>query len=113
MIYLIVSELPCILSTIYSKEKRVNVINWLCKQGMWLRRFVYYSTILGILILVNYAYSYIGGDDVNKKKPLPFGVENFENLRQEDFYYVDKTMLIWELLENWAQVSLITRPRRF
>ena len=34
-------------------------------------------------------------------------------LQAEDFYYVDKTMLIKELLDNWAEVNLFTRPRRF
>lgn len=48
-----------------------------------------------------------------KKKRLPIGIENFEKLRTEDFYYVDKTMLIKELLDQWAEVTLFTRPRRF
>ena len=47
------------------------------------------------------------------KKKLPIGIENFAKLQAEDFYYVDKTMLIKELLENWAEVNLFTRPRRF
>lgn len=49
----------------------------------------------------------------NRKKKLPIGVENFEELRSEDFYYVDKTVLIRELLTHWAKVNLFTRPRRF
>lgn len=44
---------------------------------------------------------------------LPVGVENFEKIRIEDFYYVDKTGLIRELLEDWGEVNLFTRPRRF
>lgn len=48
-----------------------------------------------------------------RKKKLPIGVENFEEIRTEDFYYVDKTGLIRELLENWGKVNLFTRPRRF
>lgn len=48
-----------------------------------------------------------------RKKKLPIGIENFEELQTEDFYYVDKTNLIKELLENWAKVNLFTRPRRF
>lgn len=48
-----------------------------------------------------------------KKKKLPIGVENFEEIRTEDFYYVDKTGLIRDLLENWGKVNLFTRPRRF
>lgn len=49
----------------------------------------------------------------NRKKKLPIGVENFEKLLTEDFYYVDKTILIRELLDHWAEVNLFTRPRRF
>ena len=48
-----------------------------------------------------------------KKKKLPIGIENFEKLQMEDFYYVDKTYLIKELLDHWAEVNLFTRPRRF
>lgn len=38
------------------------------------------------------------------QKKLPIGIENFAKLQAEDFYYVDKTMLIKELLDNWAEV---------
>ena len=48
-----------------------------------------------------------------RKKKLPIGIENFEELRKEDFYYIDKTGLIIELLHNWGAVNLFTRPRRF
>lgn len=48
-----------------------------------------------------------------RKKKLPIGIENFEEIRKEDFYYVDKTGLISELLHNWGSVNLFTRPRRF
>lgn len=44
---------------------------------------------------------------------LPVGIENFEEIRRERFYYVDKTGLIRELLNNWGKVNLFTRPRRF
>ncbi len=47
------------------------------------------------------------------KKMLPVGVEDFEKLIKEGFYFVDKTGMIAELLRNPAQVSLFTRPRRF
>ena len=47
------------------------------------------------------------------EKKLPIGVENFEELIQEDFYYVDKTELIADLLKNRGKVNLFTRPRRF
>lgn len=48
-----------------------------------------------------------------EKKKLPVGIENFEEIRSEGFYYVDKTGLIRDLLENWGKVNLFTRPRRF
>lgn len=47
------------------------------------------------------------------KAKLPMGIENFERIRKEGFYYVDKTGLIRDFLENPAYVSLFTRPRRF
>lgn len=47
------------------------------------------------------------------KKKFPIGIENFEEIRTKGFYYVDKTGLIKELLENWGKVTLFTRPRRF
>lgn len=47
------------------------------------------------------------------KKKLPIGIESFEKIRIEDFYYIDKTGLIKALLYNWGEVNLFTRPRRF
>lgn len=47
------------------------------------------------------------------KKRLPVGVEGFEKIVTNDFYFVDKTMFISELLHNWGEVNLFTRPRRF
>lgn len=44
---------------------------------------------------------------------LPVGIENFEEIRKQDFYYVDKTGLIVDLMANWGKVNLFTRPRRF
>ena len=44
---------------------------------------------------------------------LPMGIENFKRIRTEGYYYVDKTGLIRDLLQNQAYVSLFTRPRRF
>ena len=44
---------------------------------------------------------------------LPIGIEDFEEIRTEGFYYVDKTGMITELLHNWGKVNLFTRPRRF
>ncbi len=47
------------------------------------------------------------------KKMLPIGMEDFEKLRMKNCYYVDKTGLIRDLLNNWSDVTLFTRPRRF
>ena len=44
---------------------------------------------------------------------LPIGIENFQEIRTQGFYYVDKTGFITELLHNWGKVNLFTRPRRF
>ena len=44
---------------------------------------------------------------------LPVGIENFEDIRKLGFYYIDKTKLIEQLLDNWGKVNLFTRPRRF
>ena len=44
---------------------------------------------------------------------LPIGIDGFEKIRTNDFYYVDKTLFIKELLQNWGEVNLFTRPRRF
>ena len=49
----------------------------------------------------------------DSRKKLPIGVENFEELRHEDFYYVDKTYMIRDILRNLSKVTLFTRPRRF
>ncbi len=51
--------------------------------------------------------------EVNMMKKIPVGIENFEEFSSENFYYVDKTMFIAELLRNWGKVNLFTRPRRF
>lgn len=44
---------------------------------------------------------------------LPMGIENFERIRKDGFYYVDKTGLIRDLIQNMSYVNLFTRPRRF
>lgn len=49
----------------------------------------------------------------NGKKRIPIGYEDFKQIIDGGFYYVDKTMLIYELLHNGGQNNLITRPRRF
>ena len=48
-----------------------------------------------------------------ERKMLPTGIESFEKLLRGNFYYVDKTGLIRDLLKNWGEVNLFTRPRRF
>lgn len=48
-----------------------------------------------------------------EKQRLPVGIEEFDEIRRENFYYVDKTSLIRELLVRWGKVNLFTRPRRF
>ena len=59
-------------------------------------------------------FSTKGGDRMKtEKKKLPIGIENFAELQKEEFYYVDKTNLIKELLGYQAKVTLFTRPRRF
>jgi hypothetical protein len=47
------------------------------------------------------------------KKPLPIGVDNFEKIVKEGYCYIDKTLLIKELLDLKGEVNLFTRPRRF
>lgn len=49
----------------------------------------------------------------SSKMKFPMEIENFEEIRMEGFYYVDKTGLIKELLTHWAKANLIIRPRRF
>lgn len=44
---------------------------------------------------------------------LPVGIEDFRDIRQQGFYYIDKTKLIEQLLDNWGKVNLFSRPRRF
>jgi len=52
-------------------------------------------------------------EEMEMRKKIPIGIENFEKLRSDDFYYIDKTGMIRELLNNGGEVSLFTRPRRF
>lgn len=46
-------------------------------------------------------------------KRLPVGLDDFKEIRKSEFYYIDKTKLIEQVLENWSKVNLFTRPRRF
>ena len=50
---------------------------------------------------------------MDKFLKLPVGIDNFEKIRRNGFYYVDKTSLIEQLFSNWGKVNLFTRPRRF
>ena len=50
---------------------------------------------------------------VKEKKRLPVGLENFEQIINDNYYYVDKTGLISELIRYGGMVNLFTRPRRF
>ncbi|MCD8015133.1 MAG: ATP-binding protein [Lachnospiraceae bacterium] len=50
---------------------------------------------------------------MSNKKRMPIGIDDFATIRSNDFYYIDKTGMIKELLDNWGQVNLFTRPRRF
>ena len=47
------------------------------------------------------------------RKKLPIGIESFEKIRNDNFYYIDKTGILRDLLLNWGEVNLFTRPRRF
>ena len=47
------------------------------------------------------------------KQKLPVGMDGFEKIRRNGFYYIDKTKLIEQLFLNWGEVNLFTRPRRF
>ena len=44
---------------------------------------------------------------------LPVGIDSFEKIRKNEFYYIDKTKLIEQLVETGGEVTLFTRPRRF
>lgn len=66
----------------------------------------------GVITASEGGLRYMTSKMISKKK-LPIGVDIFEKLIRQDFYYVDKTGLIADLLRNWGEVNLFTRPRRF
>ena len=70
--------------------------------------FVRQSAILELSIADYFLEAFM----VNELK-LPVGIENFNEIRKLGFYYIDKTMLIEQLLQGWGKVTLFTRPRRF
>ena len=65
---------------------------------------IFYSTDVG---------KWSVGTGIMVRKKLPIGIDGFEKIRTNDFYYADKTLFIKELLQNWGEVNLFTRPRRF
>ena len=50
---------------------------------------------------------------MEKKKRIPIGIEFYKQMVEKDYYYVDKTLLIKDILDQGGQVTLFTRPRRF
>ena len=50
---------------------------------------------------------------IGSRMKLPVGIESFEEIRTEGFYYIDKTGMIRDLIQSWGEVNLFTRPRRF
>lgn len=50
---------------------------------------------------------------MGEMRKLPVGIDDFEKLRRENFYYIDKTRMIQDLMSNLGKVNLFTRPRRF
>ena len=53
------------------------------------------------------------GDHMNKRKKIPIGIEDFKTLIERNCYYVDKMLMIRDILDSSAMVNLFTRPRRF
>ena len=48
-----------------------------------------------------------------ERRPLPIGIEDFKRLIDDEYYFVDKTLMIKELIESCTTIGLFTRPRRF
>lgn len=57
--------------------------------------------------------SFFTGEAHMELLKLPVGIDNFEKIRRNNFYYIDKTRLVEQALHNWSEVTLFTRPRRF
>ena len=72
------------------------------------------SGIYGIVRSTRYsACNYVKGEEKMKKMNIPVGISDFEKIRNSGFYFIDKSGLITEILKEKAEVTLITRPRRF
>ncbi len=65
------------------------------------------------VILLKNIFDLKGAKKVNRFKMLPIGIEDFKEIITQNFFYIDKTNMINELLCNWSKVNLFTRPRRF
>ena len=66
-----------------------------------------------IIIVTPLPYYRKRGDHMNKRKKIPIGIEDFKTLIDRNCYYVDKTLMIRDILDSGAMVNLFTRPRRF
>ena len=75
-------------------------------------RKVRYRLLCGSLLQYNQQRRGVNNMGEEKKR-LPVGLENFEQIIKDNYYYVDKTGLISELIRNGGMVNLFTRPRRF
>lgn len=87
------------------------------KSYIWRKRLIK-QAFCGKMKLIEYKNAqrmdgFVRGGRRMERKKLPVGIDSFEKLRREAFYYVDKTGLIIDLLNNWGEVNLFTRPRRF
>ena len=87
------------------------------KSYIWRKRLIK-QAFCGKMKLIEYKNAqrmdgFVRGGRRMERKKLPVGIDSFEKLRRESFYYVDKTGLIIDLLNNWGEVNLFTRPRRF
>lgn len=78
-----------------------------CEKNRCLPLYIFHATMQ-----ITKQVNGIGRVRVMKRK-LPVGIDGFEKIRTNGFYFVDKTLFIAELLQNWGEVNLFTRPRRF
>ena len=93
-------------------------IHWVLADNLLLGRFngkikLHEAECRQTTPLLRSADSGRSADCMRKNLMLPVGIESFEEIRKDGFYYIDKTKLIEQLLKNWGKVNLFTRPRRF